>query len=79
MNYYIEHDRRNYCMRTMSEDDIRLHYGSSILGVLAQDGSISLSQGIEIFLDTCYPSASKAIDSEVTNALQSMRFRANRL
>jgi hypothetical protein len=72
MNYYIEHDRRNYCMRTMSEDDVRLHYGSNVLSILAQDGSASLSQGIDIYLDTCYPSASKLIIQEGSYEMQSM-------
>lgn len=78
MNYYIEHDRRNYCVRTMNQDEVRLQYGSNALNVLAQDGSLSLANGVDIYLDCCYPSPATIVDSEVKDALQSMRFRVNR-
>lgn len=79
MNRYIEHDRRNCSMRTMTETDLRLHYGSNVIGTILQDGSVSLSHGIDIYLDCCYPSPATIVDGEVKDALQGMRFRANRL
>lgn len=75
MNYrttYIEHDRRNCSVRTLSEAELRLHYGSNVLSVVFQDGSASLSNGIDIYLDSCYPSVSKMIAAEVKNEMQSM-------
>ena len=79
MNTYIEHDRQNYCMRTMSEDEVRLHYGAQVLAIVYQDGSMSLRNGVDIYLDSCYPSAVNTWINEGYNALQSMQQSTNRL
>jgi len=73
MNYYIEHDRRNCSVRTMTEKDLRLHYGAQVLAVVYQDGSASLPNSIDIYLDTCYPSPVNTWLSEGYDALQSMQ------
>lgn len=70
---YIEHDRRNYSARTLSEDELRLHYGTGILSVIYQDGSITLSNGIDIYSDACYFAVSKTILKEYKDALQGLQ------
>lgn len=60
MNKYIEHDKRNHSLRTMSQEDIIMHYGASVVNTLWQDGSVSLSKGIDIYIDDCYSLCSPA-------------------
>ena len=54
MNTYIEHDRRNCSVRTLTESDVLLHYGASVVNTLWQDGSASLPHSIDIYTDDSY-------------------------
>ena len=54
MNEYIEHDRRNHSIRTLSESDVLMHYGASVVSTLWRDGSIALSKGIDIYINDSY-------------------------
>lgn len=54
MNKYIEHDRRNCSVRTLTESDVLLHYGASVVSDLWQDGSVSLPHSVDIYVDDSY-------------------------
>lgn len=54
MKDYIEHDRRNCSVRTLTESDVLMHYGASVVNTLWHDGSIALSMGIDIYVNDRY-------------------------
>lgn len=51
---YIEHDRRNCSVRTLTESDVILHYGASTVTILWQDGSVSLPHSVDLYTDDSY-------------------------
>lgn len=70
---YIEHDRKNCSVRTLSEAAILLHYGSEIASVIHQDGSIHLSNAIDIYADDCYSQCCFADSIGDKNAMHSLQ------
>lgn len=71
MNKYIEHDRRNCSVRTMSQEDVIMHYGASVVSTLWQDGAVSLPKGVDIYVDDCYSLSSPS--EQVRNKLCGVR------
>lgn len=54
MEHVIEWDRKNLCVRTLSERDIRNMYTNDTLNVLHRDGYAIVNNDIEIFYEGCY-------------------------
>lgn len=73
---YVEHDRRNCCVRTLNEADILLHYGANVATIVQQDGCICLSNSIDIFADDCYSLWAKTAFEGGSDEMQSMRHTA---
>lgn len=76
---YIEHDRQNCSVRTMNEADILLHYGCNVVNVVRQDGSVHLTNAIDIYTDDCYSLWAKTAFEGVSNEVQSVRQTTKRL
>lgn len=79
MKHYIEHDKRNCSVRTLTESDVILHYGASVVTTVWQDGSASLPHSIDIFIDDSYTLSStiNQVESKICGVKPAISYYRN--